>query len=204
MTDKIAEITEKIYNEGIVKAKEDALQILENAKKEGEEIILKAKQQELKIIALAKADSEDMMKKTISELKLSARQFISELKKQITSLILAAQTEPIINQSFQDMDFIQNILLTIIQNWNPEKSEELDLKILLPKKHEKELSVFFKTKAFEQLNKGIEIIYDSETKSGFKISPKNGSYIISFSERDFENYFKGYLKEKTRHLLFDE
>ncbi len=204
MTDKIAEITEKIYNEGIVKAKEDAGKILENAKKEAQEIILKAKQQELNIIEKTKAKSEDIKKKTISELNLSARQFISELKKQITSLIIAAQTEPLINQSFQDLEFIQNTMLTVIKNWNPQKPEELDLKIMVPKKLEKELSDFFKAKVFEKLNNGLEIIYDSETKGGFKISPKNGSYIINFSDKDFENYFKGYLKEKTRNLLFDE
>lgn len=43
MTDKILEITEKIYNEGVIKAKEDAEQIIAEAKSKAHEIIEAAK-----------------------------------------------------------------------------------------------------------------------------------------------------------------
>ncbi len=203
MTDKIAEITEKIYNEGIVKAREDAEQILENAKNEAKEIILKANNEGLKILEKASIESEDIKKKTMAELRLSSQQFISNIKKQITNIILTAQTKPALNNSFNDNEFIQKIILTVLQNWNPEKPEEMDLNILLPQKNEKELSDFFKSKAIETLNREISFSFDAKMESGFKISPKNGAYIISFSDNDFENYFKEYVKEKTRKLLFE-
>lgn len=203
MTDKITEITEKIYNEGIVKAREDAEQILENAKKEAEKIILKANNDGLEILEKNRNEAEDVQKKTLAELRLSAQQIISNLKRQITNIILTAQTESALNKSFNDVEFIQKMLLTLIQNWNPQKPEEMGLNILLPGKNEKKLSDFFKSKALETLNNGVIFSFDSKMENGFKISPKNGSYIVSFSKNDFENYFKEYLKEKTRKLLFD-
>ena len=39
MTDKILEITEKIYNDGVIKAKEDAEQLIAEAKNKANQII---------------------------------------------------------------------------------------------------------------------------------------------------------------------
>ena len=39
-------------------------------------------------------------------------------------------------------------------------------------------------------------------KGGFKIGPADGSYKISFSEDDFENFFKSFLRPKTIEMLY--
>ena len=56
--------------------------------------------------------------------------------------------------------------------------------------------------AKEQLDAGLEINFDSKIKSGFKIGPADGSYQISFTDSDFENYFVNYLKDRTKKLIF--
>ena len=203
MTDKILEITEKIYNEGVIKAKEDAEQIIAEAKSKAHEIIEAAKKKESEIIEKAKKQAEENKKNTNSEIQLAAIQFISNLKQKITNLVSTAQIENPIKESFKDPEFIKKIILTTIKNWNPQKSEGIDLKILLPKDDEKEFAEFLDSKAIDSLNKGLSIEFDSKTKNGFKIGPKDGNYIISFTDKDFENYFKRYLKDKTNKLLFD-
>ena len=75
--------------------------------------------------------------------------------------------------------------------------------LLLPPDDQKELTAFLQKKASEAMNKGIEISFDSKLKSGFRIGPKDGSYLISFTAQDFENYFKLYFKDGTKKLLFD-
>ena len=62
---------------------------------------------------------------------------------------------------------------------------------------------FFNNKAEELMDSGLELNFDPNIKSGFRIGPKDGSYYISFTDKDFENYFKKYLKEKTRNLVFE-
>lgn len=204
MTNKIQQLIEKIYLEGVVKAKEDADLIIANAKKEASEIIQLAKKKESEIIEQAKVQANEIKKNTDSEIQLAARQLMSKIKQQITNLITTKQIKPSVNESFNDSEFVQNIILTIIQKWNPQKLEELDLKISLPEKDKKEFTHFFESKAFAALNKGVNIDFDSKTKNGFKIGPKDGSYIISFSAQDFESYFKGYFRDKTKKLLFEK
>ncbi len=204
MTDRIDNLTQKIYNEGVVKAKEDADQIIDSAKKEAEGIIKAAKQKEARIIDQAKIDAEEIRKNTDSELKLAARQFLSKLKQQITHTVVKAKTAPVLNEAFNDTDLIKKSILTLIKNWNPQNPTELDLIVLLPEKDKNELLSFFNSKALDIINKGIDVEFDSTLESGFKIGPKDGSYIISFSDTDFENYFKNTLKARTRKLLFEE
>ncbi|NQU51772.1 MAG: V-type ATP synthase subunit E [Bacteroidetes bacterium] len=203
MTNKILELTEKIYNEGVVKAKEDADQIIAEAKEKANEIIKSATKKEAEILENAKKQALENKKNSDSEIQLAARQFTSNLKQKITNIISASQIVNPIEESFQDVEFIKNIIQTTIQNWNPQKQEELDLKILLPEKDEKELAIFLKSKTLSTLNKGITIEFDSKTKTGFKIAPVNGNYMISFAENDFENLFKGYFRERTKELLFN-
>jgi len=203
MTNKILELTEKIYNEGIEKAKKETEQIIEKAKKEADSIINAAKNKEKDNIEQAEKQAVEIKKNADSEMRLAARQFISNLKQQITGLITTAQVKVPVKDAFKDEKFVKNIILTVIKNWNPQKPEELNISLLLPQKEEKELTDFFNNKAKEFLDSGLEINFEPNIKSGFKIGPKDGSYYISFTDKDFENYFKNYLKDRTRKMIFD-
>lgn len=202
MSNKIKELTEKIYDEGIAKAKAEALGIISNAKEESAKIIANANEKEAKILDQAKTKATEYIKNAEREIQLVSRQTISTIKQQIINLVTTAQVEPSVTQAFKNGEFISTIILTLIKNWNPQKPEEMNLKLLLPKKDEVELSEFFQTQAIQALNNGVSIKFDTNISSGFKIGPKNGSYIISFSDSDFEEYFKSYLKPKTKELLF--
>ncbi len=203
MTKKILELTQKIYNEGVEKAKKEAELIIANAKKEAADITNTAKNKEKEIAEQANKHADELKKNADSEIRLAARQFISNLKQQITGLITTEQVEVPVKDAFKDEKFVKNIILTIIKNWNPQKPEELNINLLLPKKEENEFNNFFENKAKELLNAGLEINFEPNIKNGFKIGPKDGSYYISFTDKDFENYFKNYLKERTRKMIFD-
>lgn len=203
MTKKILELTEKIYNEGVEKAKKEADLIIANAKKEAENIINASKNKEKEIAEQAQKQADELKKNADSEIRLAARQFISNLKQQITGLVTTAQVATPVKSAFEDKEFVKNIILTIIKNWNPQKPEELNINLLLPKKEEKEFTDFFNNKAKELLDSGLEVNFEPNIKSGFKIGPKNGSYFISFTDKDFENYFINYLKDRTKKMIFD-
>lgn len=203
MTNKILELTEKIYNEGIEKAKSKAGDIIEKANNEADDVIKAANAKSKEIIEQAENQAAEIRKNTESELQMAARNFMSKIKQQITELITTAQVAPSVKKAFDDNNFIINIITTIIKNWNPQKPEDLNISLLLPKEDEKELNAFFEKEAKEYLNKGVEVNFDSNIKGGFKIGPRDGSYLISFTEKDFENYFKSYIKDRTRELIFE-
>jgi len=204
MTNKILELTEKIYNEGVVKAKFYGDQIIADAKEEAGRIIQLAKEQEAEILEEARLKAAELKKNTNSEIQLAARQFMSKLKQQIANVISVAQVEPPVKEAFSDVEFVKKIILILVKNWNPQKPEEIKLNVLLPEKDKKEFLKLVETKAISTLNQEVEFQFDSKTTNGFKIGPRDGSYVLSFSDKDFENYFKEHIKTRTKNLLFNQ
>lgn len=204
MTNKVQELTEKIYNEGVNKAKADAEKIIIEAKNEAGSIIQAAQKEREAILATAKKEVTEIKTNANAEMQLAARQFMSHVKQQITNAIAVEQVEKPVKDAFNDTEFLKNLILTLIKNWNTQNHEQPELQLLLSEKEANKLSAFFESKAFDALNKNVEVKWDEKVKNGFKIGPKEGGYIIRFSDVDFENYFKKYFKERTRNLLFEK
>lgn len=204
MSTKISELTSKIYEEGIAKANKEADVIIAEAQKRADQIIQDASNEAERIRKEAEHAADDKMKLAEAEIHIVSRQALNNLKQNITRLITTRQVQPALNHTFSNGEFIAEMVATLIKKWNPQHPEEMDVKVLLPKKQEAELQDYFKSKAFSALNEGVALKFAPEIKNGFKIGPKDGRYVISFSDRDFEEYFKSFLKDKTKALLFSD
>ena len=75
---------------------------------------------------------------------------------------------------------------------------------MLPKEDEKTLGGYFSQKQKELLKGSLEIKFDERMEAGFKIGPADGRFIISFTDEDFENFFRIYLRPRTTQLLYGE
>ncbi|MBS4013705.1 MAG: V-type ATP synthase subunit E [Bacteroidetes bacterium] len=202
MQTKLQELTEKIYSEGVEKANEEAKKIEAEAKKQADEMIEKAKKEAEKIIKDAEKDADDLKKNSLNELQLASRQVISDVKQKIVALIEYKAVNPEIKGAFKDVEFTQQIIETIVKNWNPKGNDAVSLSVLLPEDKKKEFEAFFQKKSKELLDKGLEIKFSEAVKGGFKIGPKEGGYMVSFSEDDFENFFKAYLRPRLIEILY--
>jgi len=203
MQNKLQELTEKIFKEGISKGNAEAEKIIKTSKKEAEDIVIKAKKEADQILKDAKKKSDEIKKSSQAEFRLSSKQSINSLKQQITDLINGEIVDVSVKKAFEDKDLIKRLIESIIKNWKPE-SDRADISILLPEKDEKEMQQYFTKSVKDLLTKGIEIRYADNIKSGFQIGPKNGSYKISFTDEDFINFFKQYLRPRLIKLLFAE
>ncbi len=203
MQKKLQELTEKIYQEGVEKANQEAEQILSDAKKQAEELLEKAKKEAAGTIEKAEKEAGDMKKNALNELQLAARQAISDVKQKIVTLIQTKTIEPETKQAFKDEDFTRDIIHTIVKNWDPNSGDNVDLQVLLSETKQKSFEDYFKANAGKVLDIGIEVDFSDRIKGGFKIGPKDGGYLISFSDEDFDNFFKTYLRPRLISLLFD-
>ena len=73
MDNKIQELTEKIYNEGVEKGKEEAQRIVNEAKETEKKMLVEAHKQADQILADAKKSAQELKNNTEAELKLCAR-----------------------------------------------------------------------------------------------------------------------------------
>lgn len=201
MQSKLQELTEKIFQEGVEKGNAEAEQILESANSEAKEIIAKAKKEADSILKEAQKKAAETKTNTESEIRLSGKQSLNALKQQIVDIINNEITSAAIKDAFKEKDFIKKIIVTLLTNWAG-SGQSMDLALLLPEKDEKDLSDFFKKEAKKFIDKGVTVNFDSGLKDGFQLGPKDGSYKVSFTEEDFINFFKQYLRPKLVEILF--
>lgn len=202
MENKLQELTQKLYNEGVEKANEEADKIIKEAKAEADKIKKNAEKKAKGIIEEAEQKSEEIKKNVHAELELASKQTVRKVKQQITDLITSKVIDEPVKKAFDDEKFVKEIIETIIKNWDPQKKESVDLSVLLPEKLEKEFEKYFKAKTGKELNAKLELSFSEAVKGGFKIGPADNSYKISFTEEDFINFFKSYLRPKTGEMLF--
>ncbi len=202
MENKLQELTQKLYNEGVEKANEEADKIIKEAKAEADKIKKNAEKEAKGIIEEAEQKSEEIKKNVHAELELASKQTVRKVKQQITDLITSKVIDEPVKKAFDDEKFVKEIIETMIKNWDPQKKESIGLSVLLPEKLEKEFEKYFKAKTGKELNAKLELSFSEAVKGGFKIGPADNSYKISFTEEDFINFFKSYLRPKTGEMLF--
>lgn len=202
MEKKLQELTEKIYSEGVEKAKSEADSILKDAQKKADSIIAKANEERDQIIETAKKKSDEIIRNGQSEMKLASNQAVSEVKQKLTDIVTAKAVSESVSPAVSDKEFIKKIIETAVKNFFSEGSGGMDLELTLPEAENKDLAEYFKAKAKSLIDGGLNIVTDSEMESGFKIGPADGSYKLSFTESDFINFFKNYMRPKTTELLF--
>ena len=202
MNSKIQQLTETIYNEGVQKAKEEAEAILKEAREKAAAIEKDAQKEAEKKVAEAEGKALELKKQVDSEIKMTLNQAVSAMKQEITSLITMKVIQPPVKELFSDKDYLQKLISTVVKGWM--EKESFDVKVILPKQNREQLEAYFKNNLADELNKGLEVSFAQNMKSGFKIGPSDGSYLISFTDEDFTNFLKAYLRPKTSQLLFEE
>ena len=204
MENKLQELTQKLYTVGVEKAKNEAEIIIADAQKKADLIIKNAKTEAEIIIDNAKKESAELKKKTESELKLSSKQVIATVKSQITNLVVQDLLSKDLEKNLADNDFMKTIIELIVKKWQPDEAQSTDLQIILPQEKKDNFNKYIRDKINHLLAKGLTVNFEDNFKSGFKIAPKDNSYIINFAQEDFDNFFKTYLRAQTANLLYGE
>ncbi len=202
MEKKLQELTEKIYSEGVEKAEAEAQKILDSAKKKSDELMNKAKAEADKTIAEAEKKAEEIIRNSQSEMKLASNQAVSEVKHKLTDIISSKAASSSVEAAFCDQDFLKKLVETAVKSFFADTSKGMDIELLLPESERSGLDKFLSSDVKKQLDAGLKVSFDADIEKGFKIGPADGSYKLSFTEKDFENFFKKYLRPKTVELLF--
>jgi V/A-type H+-transporting ATPase subunit E len=203
MQPKLQELTEKIYQEGVERGNQEAEKIISKAREEAALINKQASAEAVKIVEQAKQKALEIQNKTQSELKLSGRQALNSLKQQITELVVTKTVQADVKKSFEDISYLKDLILAIVQKWNPASDGNLNLNLILPADKETELKNFIESKAKSLLSKGLTLQFTGKLKNGFEISPSDGSFKISFTDEDFTRFFGNYVRPAIASLLFE-
>ena len=196
MNNKLQELTEKIYLEGVEKGKVEAAQLIADAEHEAKAIIAKAQAEADKIKAEAVKNASELDKNTKSELKLFAEQSVNAIRTEITNLLSDKIASDAVKAATSDKVFMQKTITALVEQWAKEGN------VTIEAKDAKALTDYFMANAKELLNKGVSINEVKGLKTDFAIAPAQGGYKITFGDDEFIAYFKEFLRPKLVELLF--
>ena len=200
MQNKLQELTDKLYNEGLSKGKQEGEEILAKAKVQADEIVAKAKAEAAAIMAAANKDAEDLKTKVQGDLKMAAAQSVAATKKDIETLVVTKMTETEVNKALTSSEFVNEVILAVAKGFTTE--DAADLELVLPESLKKELEPFVTSELGKVLKGGVEASFTKKIAGGFTIGPKDGGYFISFTEETFNALISEYLRPATKKILF--
>jgi V/A-type H+/Na+-transporting ATPase subunit E len=204
MDSKLRELTDKIYREGVEKGELQAQEIIGAAEKQSASIIDSARREAEKIIAEALKKAADLRQNMEADMRLAAFQCINSIKQQILDVIIMRVVEQPLTASLSDTETLVSFLKIILNNWNSAGPESSGIDVLLPEAHREQLTAALENGLSQELAAGLSLGYTKNIKVGFQVQQRGSSYKISFTDDDFNEYFKAYLRPKMRTFLFGE
>ena len=172
MENKIQELTDKIYREGVEKGNAEAQRLIANAQEEAKKIVEDAHKEAESIIATSRKSAE--------------------IATMVTDKIVTAP----VKEFAQNKDFLNAFIVALATKWS------VDEPIVISTADAESLKKYFAANAKALLDKGVKIEQVNGIKTLFSVSPADGSYKVNFGEEEFMNYFKEFLRPQLVEMLF--
>ena len=200
MQNKLQELTDKLYNEGLSKGKQEGEELLAKAKVQAEEMVAKAKAEAAQIVAAAQKQADEIKSKVASDIRMASSQSLAATRKDIESLIVGKMAGEPVKKALASADFVKEIIKAVAEKFTTEGP--VDLALVLPENLQKDLEPFVNTELSKILNAGVEASFSKKVSGGFKIGPKEGGYFVSFTDETFDQLISEYLRPATKKILF--
>ena len=194
--EKIQELTDKIFHEGVEKGQAEAERIISEAKEQAEKIVADAKTQAEAIQQQTAKANRELEANTKSELRLYVGQSLNALKSEIANVVSNKIVTQAIAGLADDKNFLGKFAVTLAEKWS--KNEN----IVISTTDAAALKAYFAKEAKALLDKGVEIEQVNGQKALFSIKPADGSYRVDFGKEEFESFFKSFLRPQLIDMLF--
>lgn len=202
MQNKLQELTDKLYNEGLSKGREEGEALLAKAKSQAADIVAEAEKKAAEIMTKAEKEAEAYKVKVAGDLKMAASQSVQATRKDIEDLVVFKMTGSATEKALSDEAFVKEVLKAVAEKFNAETA--MDLNLVLPETLKSSLEPFVKNELSTILKGQVNASFSKKIAGGFTIGPKDGSYFISLTDETFKELISEYLRPATRKLLFGE
>ena len=196
MDSQIQALTEKVYQEGVLKGEQEAAKILAAANAQAEQVGRDARARAEQIIAEAQRSASELKSNTERELKLNASKLIEATKASIVDVLAGRIAGDSVQVLTANPELLQRVVLEI--------SKGFDLKhgVEITSSQAEELKAYFAQNAKALLEEGLTIKQVAGKATQYTIRPQNGSFKVEIGEQEFVELFKSILRPQLAQELF--
>ena len=202
MQDKLQELTDRLYNEGLSKGKQEGEELLQKAQAEAEAIVAQAKAEAERIIAQANREADELKTKVAADVKMAATQSIAVTKQEIEQMVVAKAAQQGVKASMGNAEFVKELIASVVKAFNPQNASPVALDLILPEALKAQLEPFVQNEIANQFKGEVKVDYSKKMNGGFKVAPKDGGYVLQFTDDEFTQLIANYLRPATKKILF--
>lgn len=202
MQNKLQELTDKLYNEGLSKGKQDGEELLQKAKAESESIIAQAKAEAERIVAQAQKEAEELKTKVAADVKMAAVQSISVTKQEMEKMVVAKMTNKAVAQNLDNVEFVKEMMKAIVSAFNANNASPVALDFIMPEALKGKVEDFVSKEIGQQFAALVNVSFSKKMNGGFKVAPQGSGYVLQFTDEEFQNLIANYLRPATKKILF--
>ena len=179
MDSQIQALTEKVYQEGVLKGEQEAAKILADANAQAEQIERDARARAEQIIAEAQRSASELKSNTERELKLNASKLIEATKASIVDVLAGRIAGDSVQALTANPELLQRVVLEIAKGFDLKHGVEIT------SSQAEELKAYFAQNAKALLEEGLTIKQVAGKATQYTIRPQNGSFKVEIGEQEF-------------------
>ncbi|MCQ2134356.1 MAG: hypothetical protein MJY88_05250 [Bacteroidales bacterium] len=202
MGNKLQELTDKLYNEGLSKGKAEGEALLAQSKEKAAAIVEEARKEAAAIVEKAKKDAEELSTKVSNDIRMASAQSIQATRKDIENLVIGKIADAGVKDAMASEEFLKGVITAVAQKFSSEESA--DISLVLPENLKSGLEPFVQNELSKLLKGGVDASFSKKIAGGFNIGPKDGGYFISMTDETLKDLIAEYLRPATRKFLFGE
>ena len=196
MDSQIQALTEKVYQEGVLKGEQEAAKILAAANAQAEQVERDARTRAEQIIAEAQRSASELKSNTERELKLNASKLIEATKASIVDVLAGRIAGDSVQALTANPELLQRVVLEIAKGFDLKHGVEIT------SNQAEELKAYFAQNAKALLEEGLTIKQVAGKATQYTIRPQNGSFKVEIGEQEFVELFESILRPQLAQELF--
>jgi len=202
MQDKLQELTDRLYNEGLSKGKQEGEELLQKAHAEAESIVAQAKAEAERIIAQANKEADELKTKVTADVKMAATQSIAVTKQEIEQMVVTHAATQGVKANMTNAEFVKELIMSVVKAFNPQNASPVALDLILPESMKAQVEPFVQNEVAQQFQGEVKVDYSKKMNGGFKVAPRDGGYVLQFTDDEFTQLIANYLRPATKKILF--
>lgn len=200
--DKLQELTDRLFNEGLSKGKEEGEKVLAAAREQADRILADARKEADRIVTDAGEKARGMQSKADSDIRMAASQAMETIRAEIQDVILARSVDESVDRVLGNDEFAKQVIAAVAKAFSTEKN--CDMAMVLPETCKGSVESYVRNEVSKAIGGNLDIQFSKKINGGLRIGPKDGSYYISLTDATFKELIKSYLRPVTRKVLFGD
>ena len=175
---------------------------MQKAQAEADRIVAYAKAEADRIVAQANKEAEELKTKVAADVKMAATQSIAVTKQEIEKMVVTHTATEGVKANMGNAAFVKELITSVVKAFNPANASPVDLNLILPEALKAEVEPFVKNEIANQFKGEVKVDYSKKMNGGFKVAPKDGGYVLHFTDDEFTQLIANYLRPATKKILF--